>query len=565
MKTYKIFINWFFVSFLFFYSGIIFSNELFQSNGAVVTSNALATKVGEKILAEGGNAYDAATAISAMLSVVEPFASGLGGGAFWLIYDAKNKEYKTLDARETAPFKSYKDMYLDENDNVIENASRIGPMAAGIPGIPAALSYVNTKYGSKKMTTILAPAYHAAKNGFPVNNRYIRGAKYKKEWLNKYKETASIFLNKGEVPKKGWILKQPDLAKTIKKIMGEGHKGFYTGNFAKKMVESVQKNGGIWSEEDLNRYQVLEREPVRSTYNGVSIIAPSLPSSGGLVLSNALNILSGFDLDKFSPTIQKHLIIEALRRAYYERAIKMGDPDFMYESLAFLLTPSFSAKQRESININYATDNKVLEFAEPPYQGQGSDTTHFAVIDKFGNRVAVTQSINFWFGSAFVPEGSGILLNNEMDDFSIKPGTENGYGLIGYNANAIEPGKRMLSSMTPTFLESDKGFVILGTPGGSRIISMILLSALDWISGGDAKSMVTIPRFHHQYHPDYVLYEEKAFSQIEINNLEEMGHKLKKSNRQFGNMQVIQWSRKKNEIYVASDPRGREKELTDVY
>ena len=565
IKTCKFFINWFFVSFLFFYSGILFSNELFQSNGAVVTSNALATEVGEKILAEGGNAYDAATAISAMLSVVEPFASGLGGGAFWLIYDAESEEYKVLDARETAPFKSHKDMYLDEKGNVIEDASRIGPLAAGIPGIPAVLSYVNTKYGSKKMTTILAPAYHAAKNGFPVNNRYIRGAKYKKEWLNKYKETASIFLSKGEVPKKGWILKQSDLAKTIKKIMVEGHKGFYKGSFAKKMVESVQKDGGVWSEEDLNRYQVVEREPVRSTYNGVSIIAPGLPSSGGLVLSNALNILSGFDLDKFSPTIQKHLIIEALRRAYYERAIKMGDPDFMYESLAFLLTPSFSAKQRESININYATDNKVLEFAEPPYQGQGSDTTHFAVIDKFGNRVAVTQSINFWFGSAFVPEGSGILLNNEMDDFSIKPGTENGYGLIGYNANAIEPGKRMLSSMTPTFLESDKGFVILGTPGGSRIISMILLSALDWISGGDAKSMVTIPRFHHQYHPDYVLYEEKAFSQIEINNLEEMGHKLKKSNRQFGNMQVIQWSRKKNEIYVASDPRGREKELTDVY
>ena len=217
MKTCKIFINWFFVSFLFFNSGIIFSNELFQPNGAVVTSNAYATEVGEKILAEGGNAYDAATAISAMLSVVEPFSSGLGGGAFWLIYDAENKEYKTLDARETAPFKSHKDMYLDKNNNVIENASRIGPLAAGIPGIPAVLSYVNTKYGSKKMTTILAPAYDAAKKGFPVNNRYIRGANYKKKWLNQYKDTASIFLNKGEVPKKGWILKQPDLAKTIKK------------------------------------------------------------------------------------------------------------------------------------------------------------------------------------------------------------------------------------------------------------------------------------------------------------------------------------------------------------
>ena len=565
MKIYKFLKNYSLTLLFLFYSTIIFPNQLSLKEGAVVTSNTLATKVGEKILAEGGNAYDAATAISAMLSVVEPFASGLGGGAFWLIYDAKNKEYKTLDARETAPFQSHKDMYLDENNNVIENASRIGPLAAGIPGIPAVLSYVNTKYGSKKMTTILAPAYQAAKNGFPIDNRYIRGAKYKKEWLNKYKETTRIFLNKGEVPKKGWILKQPDLAKTIKKIMREGHEGFYTGNFAKKMVESIQNEGGIWSEEDLNRYRVVEREPVRSTYKGVSLIATGLPSSGGLVLANALNILSGFDLNKFNPTIRKHLIIEALRRAYYERAIKMGDPDFMYESLAFLLSPSFAAKQRESIDITYATDNKVLEFVEPPYQGQGNDTTHFAVIDKFGNRVAVTQSINFWFGSAFVPKGTGILLNNEMDDFSIKPGTENGYGLIGYDANAIEPGKRMLSSMTPTFIESDRGFVILGTPGGSRIISMILLSALDWIDGGDAKSMVSIPRFHHQYHPDYILYEEGALTQNEISKLEDMGHRLKKSKRKYGNMQVIEWDQKNKKLHTASDPRGKEKSLTNVY
>jgi gamma-glutamyltranspeptidase/glutathione hydrolase len=562
---YKIFSNWLFVTFLFFYSGIIFSNELFHPNGVVVTSNALATKVGEKILAEGGNAYDAATAVSAMLSVVEPFASGLGGGAFWLIYDAEDKEYKILDARETAPLKSHKDMYLDKNKTIIKNSSKLGPFAAGIPGIPAVLSFVNNKYGSKNLTTLLTPAYKASINGFPVNERYLKGAKYKKEWLKKYKETESIFLDKGEVPKKGWILKQHDLAKTIKKIMSEGHKGFYSGNFAKKMVESVQNEGGIWSEEDLNRYQVIEREPVRSNYNGASIIAPGLPSSGGLVLSNALNILSGFDLNKFSPTVQKHLIVEALRRAYYERAIKMGDPDFMYESLEFLLTPSFAEKQRETINISYATDNHILEFANPSYQGQGDDTTHFAVIDKFGNRVAVTQSINFWFGSAFVPKGTGILLNNEMDDFSIKPGTENGYGLIGYDANAIEPGKRMLSSMTPTFLESDRGFVILGTPGGSRIISMILLSALDWINGGDAKSMVTIPRFHHQYHPDYILYEEGALTQNEISKLEGMGHRLKKSKRKYGNMQVIEWNEKNKKLQTASDPRGGNKNLTNIY
>jgi len=565
MKTFRNYGYWLYLLFILFYSGNTFSNELFPSKGAVVTSNALATKAGEKILAEGGNAYDAATTISAMLSVVEPFASGLGGGAFWLIYDAKSKKYKMLDARETAPLQSHKNMYLDENENLIKNISKLGPLSAGIPGIPAVLSYVNEKYGSKKLSALLVPAYKAAINGFPVNERYLKGANYKKEWLKKYKETEAIFLDKGEVPKKGWILKQTDLAKTIKKIMKGGHKSFYTGSFAKKMVESVQNNGGIWSEEDLNRYKVIEREPVKSTYKGISIIAPGLPSSGGLVLSNALNILAGYELDKLSLTTQKHLIIEALRRAYYERAIKMGDPDFMANSLEFLLTPSYAAKQRESININYATDNQTLEFADPPYQGQGNDTTHFSVIDKYGNRVAVTQSINFWFGSAFVPKGTGVLLNNEMDDFSIKPGTENGYGLIGYDANAVEPGKRMLSSMTPTFLESDRGFVILGTPGGSRIISMILLATLEWVNGGDAKSMVSLPRFHHQYHPDYVLYEEEAFMSSEIDELESMGHIFKKSNRQFGNMQIIMWDQVNNKIEIASDPRGKEKGREEVY
>ena len=565
MKIFIISNHWLYLVFILFYSGSISPNELTQSKGAVVTSNALATKAGEKILAEGGNAYDAATTISAMLSVVEPFASGLGGGAFWLIYDAKSKKYKMLDARETAPLQSHKNMYLDENANVIKNMSTLGPLSAGIPGIPAALSYVNDKYGSKKLSTLLDPAYEAAIKGFPVNERYLKGAKYKKKWLKKYKETEAIFLHKGEVPKKGWILKQTDLARTIKKLMKDGHRSFYTGSFAKKMVESVQNNGGIWSEEDLNSYKVLEREPVRSTYKGISIIAPGLPSSGGLVLSNALNILAGYELDKLSPTTQKHLIIESLRRAYYERALKMGDPDFMDNTLEFLLTPSYAAKQRKSLNINYATDNQTLEFADPPYQGQGNDTTHFAVIDKFGNRVAVTQSINFWFGSAFVPKGTGVLLNNEMDDFSIKPGAENGYGLIGYDSNAVEPRKRMLSSMTPTFLESDRGFVILGTPGGSRIISMILLATLEWINGGDAKSMVSLPRFHHQYHPDYVLYEEEAFISSEIDELESMGHLFKKSNRQFGNMQIITWDQENNKIEVASDPRGKEKSREEVY
>ena len=564
MKTFKFFTNLLLIFFL-FYPIIALTSESQLKNSAVVSSNALATKVGKDILKQGGNAYDAAIAMSAMLSVVEPFASGLGGGAFWLIYDAKKDEYKVLDARETSPSQSSRDMFLDEHGKVINNKSKIGPLAAGIPGIPAAFGYVANKYGSKKLQVLLEPAYNAAKNGYPINDRYIKGAKYKKKWLTKYQETESIFLKNGEVPKKGWLLKQADLAKTLKIIMKEGSQSFYSGPYATKMVESVRSGGGIWTEEDLYNYKIIEREVVRSTYKGINIIAPGLPSSGGLVLSNALNILSEFDLQQLKPVTQKHLIIEALRRAYYERAIKMGDPDYMYESLDFLLTKQYAAKQRKSIDLSLATSNRILEFEGPAYQGQGDDTTHFAVVDKFGNRVAVTQSINFWFGSAFVPEGTGVLLNNEMDDFSIKPGTENGYGLIGYNANAIEPGKRMLSSMTPTFLESDKGFVILGTPGGSRIISMILLSTLDWVDGGDAKSMVSIPRFHHQYHPDYVLYEEKSMSSDEVDALKNMGHILKKSKRLYGNMQIIEWDSVKGRFEIASDPRVKEKKETNIY
>ena len=285
MKTSEIFKNWLYISLLLVFTGTIFSNESSQFKGAVVTSNALATQAGEKILAEGGNAYDAAITISAMLSVVEPFASGLGGGAFWLIYDAKSKKYKMLDARETAPLRSHKDMYLDKNGGVIKNISRLGPLSAGIPGIPAALGHINDKYSTKTLSTLLEPAYIAAKNGFSVDGRYLKGANFKKNWLKKYKETEAIFLDKGEVPKKGWILKQDDLARTIKRIMDDGSRSFYAGSFVKKMVASVQDNGGIWTEEDLNSYRVIEREPIRSTYKDVSIIAPSLPSSGGLVLS----------------------------------------------------------------------------------------------------------------------------------------------------------------------------------------------------------------------------------------------------------------------------------------
>lgn len=498
-------------------------------DAAVVSAHPIATKAGVDILEQGGNAFDAAAAVSATLGVVEPFGSGIGGGGFWLIYNAEKNEYSVIDAREKAPLKAYKDMYLDETGEPVKDASTQGPLSAGIPGQPAALKVVSAM-GKLPLRQSLAPAISAAREGFAVGERYIHGVTVKKDLISKFPETASIFLDKGEVPEKGWILKQSDLAMTLENL-----DSFYQNA---SMVEEVQAHGGIWRLNDLQGYDVIIRKPVITHYKGAKIIMPPLPSSGGLVIANTLNILSNYK----NP--EKHHVIEAMKQAYRQRALHMGDvPNVPVEKII---------NSHKPIN-----PDKALSVEDLPFEtGKGTETTHFAVIDKLGNRVAVTQSINFWFGSGFVPKGTGVLLNNEMDDFTIKPGVENGYGLHGKTANAIQPNKRMLSSMTPTIVETPDGMLILGTPGGSRIISMNLLAILAFINGEDPANIIKAPRYHHQYLPDHVTYEEGAFTQDEITSLTEKGHVLKQASSPYGNMQMIYWNYKTNKIQTYSDPRG---------
>jgi gamma-glutamyltranspeptidase/glutathione hydrolase len=538
--------------YLFNFESVIFANE------RVVTSHPLATGVGEKILQDGGNAYDAAVAISATLSVIEPFASGLGGGGFWLMHDKDTNKHIFLDARETAPANIKMEMFLDEDGNHLKTISREGPLAAAIPGAPAALVYVAENYGSLPLSKVLKPAIKFAKEGFLVGERYVRGAEYKKDLLLKYPESSAIFLHNGNVPKPGWKLYQKDLAKTLKIIGESGHRGFYSGQLADKLVDSVEVYGGVWTHDDLHNFAVIKREPVKFSYKGHQLIAPGLPSSGGLMLEYIFSSLKSYDLSKLSPLETKHLMVELLKRSFYLRNASMGDPDFIYDT-NFQNLKNEGFKELPEVDFTMATNPDdfpdIASMSE-----EGLSTTHFAVVDKFGNKVAVTQSINFWFGSGFVPKGTGVLLNNEMDDF-IFTANETKKML----PNTMHPRKRMLSSMTPLIIESDQDYVILGTPGGKRIISMVLLAALDWIDGGNAKSMVTMPRYHHQFIPNHILFEENALSKAEQDELKNLGHEIKESNRLFGNMQIITWDAKNKELKKANDPRGLPKSNSRVY
>ena len=521
---------------------------------AIATAHPLATEAGHRILAAGGNAFDAAIAISAALAVVEPMSSGLGGGGFWLLHRESDGFETMIDGREMAPSAAHRNMYLDAQGEVIDGASIDGPLSAGIPGVPAALAHLATHYGRLPLSTSLAPAIEFAEQGFMIDQRYQRMAGFRLKALRNSPAAAQIFLSNNEVPPTGSVIQQTDLANTLRAIAQHGRAGFYQGETAQRLITGSQAAGGIWQFTDLENYHVKERQPVHGTYHGMHITSAAPPSSGGITLISTLNILAGFDLQKTSAVTQKHLIIEAMRRAYRDRAEYLGDPDFVQMPVEQLLSPLYAAGLRAGIRADQATPSEMLPGISSTEKAR--DTTHFSVIDNEGNRVSATLSINYPFGSCFVAPGTGVLLNDEMDDFSAKPGVPNAYGLVGAEANAIAPGKRPLSSMTPTFLEDDRGVAIVGTPGGSRIISMVLLASLDYYSNGSPQSMVALPRFHHQYLPDEVQYEEGAFSAAEHDQLSDMGHTLKLIGRSYGNMQAVVWDRKNNTLQAASDPRG---------
>jgi gamma-glutamyltranspeptidase/glutathione hydrolase len=507
-----------------------------------------------EVLAKGGNAFDAAVAVSAALAVVEPMGSGLGGGGFWLLHRQRDGLQLMIDGRERAPLKARHDMYLDKNGEPVAGLSLNGALAAGIPGVPAALDHITRKYGRLTLAENLAPAVRLARDGFPVYERYRRLAEFRLEPLSASPAAAAAFLDQGFVPETGFQLKQPDLARTLERIAKKGRDGFYKGVTARKLVRGVRKAGGIWSKKDLRDYRIVERKPVVASYRGARIVSAALPSSGGVVLAQTFNILERLPINTVGPALRKHYIIEAMRRGYRDRARYLGDSDFIKVDVDALTSKPYAARLRDGIG-KRATPSKSLPGIEP--RRLGTDTTHFSILDREGNRVAATLSVNYPFGAAFMPAGTGVVLNNEMDDFSIKPGVGNVYGLVGNHANAIAPGKRPLSSMSPTFIETNDAVVVIGTPGGSRIISMVLLASLEFLEGrGTANDWVALKRYHHQYLPDVVQHEAGAFTRAEEKYLVDHGHKLKTINRNYGNMQAVVWYKKKNRVDAASDPRG---------
>jgi gamma-glutamyltranspeptidase/glutathione hydrolase len=525
------------------------------SQAAIASAHPLATQAGMEILAEGGNAFDAAVAVSAALAVVEPQSSGLGGGGFWLLHRASDGRDVMIDGRERAPLAAQRDMYLDKNGEVVPNLSVDGPLAAAIPGEPAALAYLAQHYGRLPLAKSLAPAIRIAREGFPANDHYRQLAKFRLKVLRASPAATAVFLRDNEVPEPGTLIKQADLATTLSTLAEQGADGFYKGPLAKKLVTGIRNAGGIWTEDDLTSYRVVERPPVTGQYLGWRITSAAPPSSGGVALLTMLNILSGYDLEKMDPASRTHVIVEAMRRAYRDRAEYLGDPDFVKVPVSQLINPLYAAGLRAGIRVDKATPSSALPGSVS--ETHSIDTTHFSILDRDGNRVAATLSVNFPFGSAFMAPGTGVLLNDEMDDFSAKPGVPNVYGLVGGDANAIAPGKRPLSSMTPTFLEGERGVAILGTPGGSRIITMVLLATLDIVAGGDANSAVAVKRFHHQFLPDVIQYEPDALTPDVIEDLQRRGHSMRPLKRHYGNMQAVWWDEKSNKVTAASDPRGQ--------
>ena len=519
---------------------------------ALATAHPLATRAGEHVLKEGGNAFDAAVAVSAVLAVVEPYSSGFGGGGFWLLHEAASGRDVMVDGRETAPSAASAGMYLDRDGKVIADLSVNGALAAGIPGMPAAIAHIAKRYGSLPLARLLAPAIHYAEGGFAADARFERFARLRLDALKASAEASAVFLSKGQPPPPGAIIRQPGLAATLRRMAVHGGDEFYRGRTAHGMVAAVTRAGGIWRMKDLEAYAVVERRPVRFKYKNVSIVSASPPSSGGIVLAQIFNILAQFRLDEMSPLQRTHHTIEAMRRAYRDRSIWLGDPGFT-EIPRRLTSTGYAAVLARGIDPNRATPSAALE---PEPQSEGRDTTHFSIIDAAGNRVAATLSVNYPFGCGLVAGATGVLLNNEMDDFAAAPGVANLYGLTGGAANAIAPGKRMLSSMSPTFADDGKRVAVLGTPGGSRIITMVMAAIMKFIDGGTAAEIVSMPRVHHQYLPDEIVFEAHALDTGTARQLQSMGHRLAEAGRAYGNMQIVIRDHRSGALDAASDPRG---------
>ncbi|WP_425500976.1 gamma-glutamyltransferase [Pseudoxanthomonas gei] len=533
--------------------------------GAVISSgHRLATEAGLQILAEGGNAFDAAVAVSSTLSVVEPISSGLGGGGFFLLHDARTGKDVMLDAREYAPESATPAAFLDKNGELDRDRSVNGPWSAGIPGLPAALVELAGKHGRLPLAQSLAPSIRIARDGFPVYARMAKGYQSRREVMERYPGTRAVYLRNGKPIAEGDIFRQPELAHTLELLASKGFDGFYRGETARKLLKGVKQAGGRWTAEELAGYRVKQRTPLSFDYHGWKITTAPPPSSGGIALVEMLQILEPWKLEELDEAHRIHLVVEAMRRAYRDRTFFLGDPDFVDMPLAVLASRDYAQGLRATIHPDKATPSDLLSGKPTPLEDD--ETTHFSIIDAQGNRVGATQTVNLLYGSGLIPAGTGVLLNNEMDDFALKPGTPNAFGVMGYEANAPKAGKRMLSSMTPTFMESPDRVVVLGTPGGSRIITMVLLGILGYDAGLSPQQVSALPRYHHQWLPDVISAESGAFSTQVADALKAMGHEVdlpgdtaaggRGSSHVWGSLQTVMWDRKAGTLSGGSDPRN---------
>ncbi|MGH8051643.1 MAG: gamma-glutamyltransferase [Arenimonas sp.] len=525
------------------------------SGAAISSAHFLATQAGHEVLAQGGNAFDAAIAVSSVLSVVEPVSSGIGGGGFFLLHDAKTGRDVMIDARETAPASATPAAYLDAKGELDRDKAENGPMSAGIPGLPAGLVHLAKRYGRLPLSVSLAPAIRIARNGFQVYPRMVIQYADRKDVMERYDGTRKVYLADGDGLELDEKLLQPDLARTLELIAAHGNDGFYRGETAQKMLADVKKYGGNWSAADLSGYTVKERTPIRFKYRDWDIVTAPPPSSGGVVLAEILQVLEGWDMARLDEAHRVHIVTEAMRRAYRDRTLYLGDPDFVKMPIARLTSDDYAAGLRASILPDKATPSAMLPGANPPLEGV--NTTHFSIIDGDGNLVAATQTVNLSFGSGMVVDGAGFLLNDEMDDFALRPGTPNAFGVLGYDANAVAPGRRMLSSMTPSFMLGKDKISVLGGKGGSRIITMVLLGMLGIEQGQSSEQIVALPRFHHQYLPDVIFTEPDALTPETVKALEAMGHKLTVSPAKWTSlMHSVDWNVRSNTLNAGADPRN---------
>lgn len=524
-------------------------------NGMVATEQALASRIGLDILKAGGNAIDAAAAIGFALAVTLPNAGNIGGGGFMMVHDARSKQYIALDFREMAPALASRDMYLDSEGRLIDGKSLYTHAAVGVPGTVAGLSHALKKWGSMSLAQVMAPAIKLAEQGYPVSETLAKTLKREARTMGRWPATRAIFWKDGEPLKTGDRLVQKDLARSLRLIAQQGPRAFYQGEIARKIVADSEKNGGLIRADDLRNYQPVERQPVRGSYRQYEVVTMPPPSSGGIHLVQILNMMESWPIGQWGHNSAQtvHHVAEAMKLAYADRSEYLGDPDFVPIPQTGLTAKSYADSLRRSIRADRARPASEIKPGKPqPYESD--QTTHFSVVDRQGNAVAVTYTLNTNFGTGIVAPGTGILLNNEMDDFSAKPGVPNAYGLVGGDANAIAAGKRPLSSMTPTFVLKDgKVWLLTGSPGGARIITTVLQTISNSIDHGmnpaEAASSV---RFHHQWTPDE-LRVERGFPVDTIELLKQRGQNVVVKPA-MGRTQTIQVQG--DELWGYADPRN---------